>query len=230
MRAAFLIPRISHLRVLGPLIIEAHRRGWQPDCFFYETELDPSSGKNSQHPAFHDIPEEISRRSRSVHFRDSRHLARLLEGYDVVFSHYSWSMGSQFMPALDSRPRCAAWAMVQVNFDTFAYTHEKLLEADFNLLISPYWSEVFAHYAEEYGWPPDSPREFDESSLFVGAPGMDVYGQLDRAEIRRRYGIPEDRPIVLCISSTMYHWRTTPWAKYVYAAPSLRCFRKLFAS
>ena len=220
MRAAFLIPRISHLRILGPLIIEAHRRGWEPDCLFYESELDPSSGKNSQHPAFHDIPEEISRRSGSVHFRDSRHLAQLLEGYDVVFSHYSWSMGSQFMPALDTRPRNTKWALVQLNMDTFEYTHENILDVDFNLLISDYWNDVFGHYAAEYGWSPDSIDKFKETSLLVGAPGMDLYGQLDRAEIRRRHGIPEDRPIVLCMSSNIYHRRSTPWGKYVYAAPS----------
>ena len=204
------------------MIVEAHRRGWRTDCLYYETDLDPSAGKNRQHPKFHKIPKEIARCSRPVQFRDSQEFSSLIGNYDVVFSHYSWSLRSQsqFFPALNAPPRNTKWAHVQVNFDTFEYTHEKLLEADFNLLISPYWSEVFAHYAEEYGWPPDSPRKFNESSLFVGAPGMDVYGHLDRVEIRRRYGIPEDRPIVLCISSIIYHRRSTPWAKYVYAAPS----------
>ena len=202
------------------MIVEAHRRGWRTDCLYYETYLDPSAGKNRQHPDFHEIPKDIARCSRPVRFRDSQQFSSLIGNYDVVFSHYSWSMRSQFFPALNAPARNTKWAHVQLNIDTFEYSHEKLLEADFNLLISPYWSEVFAHYAEEYGWPPDSPRKFNESSLFVGAPGMDVYDQLDQAEIRRRYAIPEDRPVVLCLSSNTYHLRSTPWSKYVYAAPS----------
>lgn len=209
MRIAFLIGRKNYYRVLGPVVEEALRRGYQVECWH-----------DWSHP----------RRGKGYEFPDT--VPAFPSGSPVVRAYYGGSdLAKQFGADLGGAVVCldapdptvkagtkAKWLYLQYSAEIILQqTPRGVLDADAVAMYSSYWVDQLEARFATFGLGDEIRRK----SVTVGVPEMDVVHHIDPEEVRRRLRLPSDRPLVLYLPFPLRSNPQTFWLRHVYA-PSTR--------
>jgi hypothetical protein len=210
MRIALPIHRKNYYRLLGPVVEEALRRGHRVECW-HDWAHPRRGGKSAEFPDA--VPPALAHDARIRAFNGVGDLARQW-----------WSDPPDVVISLDPPPPDVRgtvptrWLWLQHSTDILFYpTPEGVLASDGLATYSSYWTaklgERFAGLA--------SADELRRRASAVGMPELDAFSTVDPAEVRRRLGLPSDRPIVLYLPFPLRSNPPTFWLRRVFT-PSTR--------
>jgi hypothetical protein len=199
-RSAFIIHRKNYYRLLGPAIEEGLRRGWRVECW-HDWSQPRRGGKASEFP---DIVPPFRYGAPEIHsFQGLDDLAARLrtDSPDVIV-------------ALDPpRPDGARWLWLQYSADILFYrTREPFFNADALATYSPYWGDRLEERHRETA----QGAAVRDRTRPVGMPELDVVPHIDPDEVRRRFGLPAGRPIVLYLPFPLRSNPPTFWLRAVF--------------
>jgi len=204
MRVAFIIYRKNHYRCLAPAVEEAMARGWSAECW-HDWSHPRRGGKASEFPDT--VPPLRHGSPRIRTFQGANDLAVQLgaDPPDVIIA-----LDPPEVKAAASAP----WLWLQYSADILFYrTPDFFLEkADTLATYSPYWSERLEERHRESGQGPAVRRR----TRAVGMPELDVIPRIEPGEVRRRFGLPADRPVVLYLPFPLYSNPSTFWLRNVF--------------
>jgi hypothetical protein len=205
MRIAFIIHRKNYYRLLGPAVEEAQRRGWRVECW-HDWSQPRSGAKGSEFPdsaptLAHGAPEVRT----FLGFEDLAERFRA-DSPDVVVTldppHPVTRAGSS-----------ARWLRLQYSADILCeLTPQGLLDADAVGAYSGHWMDRIEERYRASG----AVREIRRKMRAVGMPELDVARRIDPDEVRRRLGLPRDRPIVLYLPFPLRSNPPTFWLRGVF--------------
>ncbi len=200
MRIAFLVQRANFYRLYAPVVDEALRQGWEVECWHDYSH--PRGGqKGYNFPAVESAPAFIHGTPRFRTYHGSQEMRGWLR-QDSTDAVVSLSPRSD-EPGHDSVSSSAKWFMLQHALSNFvAYGCEGFLASDGVGLYSDHWTELGLEYFREkqlvrHG--DDTEKEIQRKALAVGFPEMEAAKLVDPGEVRRRLGVPVDRPVVVLL-------------------------------
>ncbi len=210
MRIAFLIRRKNYYRPLGPVVEEALRRGYQVECW-HDYRDTPRDGKVSEFP---DLVPAFRAGSPTVHrFYGAADLAKKFraDSPDAVICLDP--------PDADVKGVAKAkWIWLQYSTDlVFDRNPQGILDSEAVGTYSPYWAQKVEERYRDSGLA----AELQRKMVPVGVPELDVVPTIDPEDVRRRYGLPPGRPVVLYLSFPLRSNPQTFWLRHVFA-PSTR--------
>jgi hypothetical protein len=210
MRIACLITRKNYYRLLGPVVEEALARGHAVEC--WHDWSGPRTG-----PKGSEFPDAAPRfPSGAPAVKTCQGAADLSErlGLDPPDALVSIDPPP---PELRARVK-APWIWLQYAADIlFQPTPRGIQDADAVALYGPAWVGMLERRFGREQVGPGLARK----AWVVGAPELDLVHRIDRDEVRRRLGLPADRPIVLYLPFPLRSNVPTPWLRHVHA-PSTR--------
>jgi hypothetical protein len=219
-KVAFVIHRLSFYRHLGPIIDRALESGWQVECWhdqgFPTTEAKRYLFADSSAAPrfFHGQPDVQS------YGGPAELVERLDRGdVDVVVSISTRDLSTVGVPLRGSPP----WVCVQSGPDTFKLKTESLESCDLLALCSPWWLEWGL---EQYGTLGETTdiaaltASLEARSRYVGYPAADAARLVDRAEVRRKWGMSPDQPVVVLLPFPQGGGRRNFWPKKIFTEPS----------
>jgi hypothetical protein len=210
MRIAFIMRRKNYYRLLGPAVEEGLRRGWSVECW-HDWSQPRRGGKASEFP---DAAPAMAGGAPDVRtflgFEDLTERFRA-DSPDVVVT----------LDPPDPATRAAStarWLWLQYSADIlFEPTLRGVLDADAVGAYSAHWTDRLEERYRETG----AAHEIRRKMRPVGMPELDVVHRIDPDEVRRRLGLPRDRPIVLYLSFPLRSNPPTFWLRGVFT-PSTR--------
>jgi len=210
MRIAFIIHRKNYYRLLGPVVEEGLRRGWRVECW-YDWSQPRDGAKGSE---FLDSAPTMAMGAPEVRtflgFEDLAERFRA-DSPDVVVT----------LDPPDPAARAgstARWLWLQYSADIlFEPTPRGFSDADAVGVYSAYWTDRIEERYRDTGAAPEIRRK----TRPVGMPELDAARRIDPEEVRRRLGLPRDRPIVLYLSFPLRSNPPTFWLRGVFT-PSTR--------
>ncbi len=200
MKIAFLVKRANFYRLYAPVVDEALRQGWEAECWHdYSQARHGQKGYNF--PALESVPRFVHGKPRLRTYHGARELRGWLQqnGTDAVVSlgPRSAEFGDEPVPS------SATWVMLQHALSNFvAYGYEGFLASDGVGLYSDHWAELGLEYFRERRLVrpgDDAETQIQRKALAVGFPQMEAAKLVDPAAVRRRLGIPMDRPVVVLL-------------------------------
>ncbi len=206
MRLALLILRKNYYRLLGPVVQEALARGHAVECW-HDWSGRRDGHKGSEFPDVAPVFRAGAPGVRSYHGSTELAERLRLDPPDALISI------DPPEPELRASVK-AAWVWLQYGADVlFQPTRQGVLDADAVALYGPQWRAML----ERRFGPEPLAAELARKATVVGAPELDVVHQIDRDEVRRRLGLPDDRPIVLYLPFPLHSNVQTPWLRHVHA-------------
>lgn len=207
MSLAFIIERTNYYRLLGPIIEVALRQGREVECWHcYDLPSKPG-----EFPTVESVPR----------FRSGTPTVRPYEGAQLQ----NWLLGRRVdsVVALATPRRILGdradgirpqWATVQEWVDYFAVNGpEGILSGEVGALASNWWLGWGSEYFLKCGLISDAEsyrRSMALRSVAVGLPEVDQLRYIDPAEVRKRWGIPPDQPVVVLLpfgAASSSFWR-----------------------
>jgi hypothetical protein len=210
MRIVFIIHRKNYYRLLGPAIEEGLRRGWRVECW-HDWSHARRGGKASEFP---DVVPPLRHGTPEV---------QRFQGLDDLAARLRADSPDVIVAIDPPRPdvkaaTTARWLWLQYSADILFYqTPEPFLVADALATYSAYWAERLEERHRDTG----QGAAVKSRSHPVGMPELDVIPRIDPAEVRRRFGLPGDRPIVLYLPFPLRSNPQTFWLRGVFT-PSTR--------
>lgn len=215
MRLGAIIDRIEYYRHLGPILAAAGQKGWAITCFHHDPV--ERRGKVYSLPAEHPVPQHLETAITVRPYADQHDLRDGLRTVDAVLG-----LQGPANYGLEGPPGSVKWFNVQHGVDLFQKGYEHLITADCNFMMSEYWLDFFGAFFANRALPGQEEaacRSLARKCHIVGAPQMDAVHFIDKEDVRERYGLPNDRPIVLYLpSSACAHQRRGPWCRDVFSA------------
>jgi len=223
MKLAFIAHRANYLKHYGPIIDAALRRGWQVECWLQQTG---SAGKQPLNitPAMFQRTWDGRVSTRSFEKREQA--IELVNAFkpDAMISLHprNW----YFPPGVD----VPAFITLQHSVDTFfEATPRELASSDHVCLFSPYWLEYASEYYEMAGVATAEEVKFSLAGKvsYTGFAQMDAFANIDQAEVRRRWRIDVDQPVLLLLPVDLAGWPGA-WPSFFAATSGLKQWRALF--
>jgi hypothetical protein len=220
-KIAFLIMRSPEYRVYGPVIDAALARGWDVECWHDHGQLQTGL-KGYQFPSLDAVPV----------FRNGRPVVRSFQGRPEL---RSWLAEMRADAVIAWEPAAAAvdlplpvprpfWVAQQYHLDSFVmYRPDQLLTCDLFAAYSRWWVDWAGTYYESEGTATDGDafvRDLQGRTALVGLPELDAVRSIDPADVRRRWQIPADQPVVVLFVFPQGVGRDTFWPKQICAEPS----------
>src|SRR5262249_47347939 len=215
-----LILRNNYYRLLGPVVEEALRRRLAVECW-HDWSAPRRGGKASEFP------------DATPSFRSGTPVVRRYHGAADLAQQWRHDPPDVVLsidpPDPDVRAASKArWLWLQYGADVlFQRTPAGVRDADAILLYSEYWSQRIEQRFPDSGVA----AELGDKAIVVGAPELDAVQGIDKEEVRRRFGLPPDRAIVLYLPFPLRSNISTPWLRNIHA-PRTRwsqAFRTLLA-
>ena len=196
MRLAFLVQRANFYRLYAPIVDEALRQGWDVECWHdYSQARDGQKGYNF--PAVESAPRFASGTPRFRTYQGLPELRVLQNSTDAVVSLSPRPFD------LDPSRSSATWLMLQHALSNFTgYGPDGFRKSDLVGLYSDHWAELALEFfrEKELVRPGDgTEREIETKARAVGFPEMEAASLVDPREVRRRLGIPADKPVVVML-------------------------------
>jgi hypothetical protein len=222
MKLAFIAHRANYLKHYGPIIDAALGRGWQVECWLRQTGGVGKQHLNITPQMFRDIWGD---RVSVQQFEEKEQVINMVSARkpDAIISLHprSWYLkpGNE-MPV---------FITLQHSVDTFVEaTPEELGSSDYVCLFSPYWLEYAAKY---YQMSDVAKAEEVEAALagkvaYTGFAQMDAFANIDPIEVRRRWGIDADQPVLLLLPVDLAGWPGA-WPPFFAATSALKQWRAL---
>ncbi len=222
MKAAFIMTRLSQYRLLGPVIDRALESGWRVECWHHYGR--PREGaKGYQFPAADAVPVFEHGRPEVRSYGTSEELVAWLErmDVDVVISMgpLEWNISGAQPPT-----RHPSWICVQQLADTFVNNSVDTLEGCSLLALkTPWWIDWAASYFAARGGSLDTlgiRARLSRPAAYVGFPEVDAQRLIDRDEVRRRWHIPPNQPVVVLLPFPQGVGWASFWPKKIFGEPS----------
>ncbi len=203
MKIVFLISRLNYYRFFTPLIKEGLRRGLNVECWHDYSQ--PKTGKKG-----HSFPEikkspvfEGPNQPKMMAFCGNEELSKRLQGDKEIDTVFSIHMpGYEFKRDIINNFHFR-WATIMTGADTFfefpqafkevPHTHEK----EIFFVFSENWIEKGTAYLNKF-YPQHSKfLANDVKCEITGNAEFDTLSGIDKEAVRKKYGIPEGRSILL---------------------------------
>ncbi len=201
MKVAFIFHRANHLKLFGPIIDAALERNWAVECWLEDVPLGDKEYLRV-------TPELIS-----AHWGDRVGVRLFQRNEDVAALNAA--MRADMVVSIFPRkkymeqPGQECFVTLQYNVDTFAIaTYEQHASSDYLCLYTPAWWEYATQYYSRRMNVDVSEIEarLANKVVYTGFPQMDIFGRIDRDKVRTRWGIPEDKKVVLVLSLDLAGW------------------------
>ncbi len=222
MKLAFIAHRANYLKHYGPIIDAALGRGWQVECWLQQT-----GGVGKQH--LNITPEMFQKiwgeRVSTRNFEKRVQAADLVNAHkpDAIISLHPRS--SYFERGTD----VPIFITLQHSVDTFVEaTPQELASSDHLCLFTPYWLEYATQYYELAGVANANEVEtaLADKVTYTGFAQMDAFANIDPAEVRRRWGIDAEQPVLLLLPLDLAGWPGA-WPPFFAATSALKQWRAL---
>lgn len=207
-------------RMYGPIIDAALGRGWEVECW-HDYSQTQTGAKAYQFPTAESVPAFAHGAPAVRGYQGPSELVARLANEDVdavVWTGVSLA-GGQPLPA--KRPLLVGH---QYLLDTFCGPGpENLLSCDVIAFYSQWWMEWAADYFARERLVADRHAYIQEAAsraAFVGMAELDAFSMTDPVEVRRRWGIPADQPVVALFPFPQGTGRATFWPRKICAEPS----------
>ena len=221
MRLAFVVHRPTDYKLFGSPIERALKRGWQVECW-HDYEQPREGPKHYRFPDVAGCPRFQHGQPDVLSYSSAATLAERVgrgETDAVVSTGTAWSDTAG--ATLVNRP---LWTCLQEGIDTFINNPVDIVDrCDLLALHSPWWAEWAAsYYASTAGLadPETCRAQLDSRSDFVGRFDVDAARLVDRCEVRQRWQIPADQPVVVLLPFPQGVGRNTFWPRNVFTQPS----------
>jgi hypothetical protein len=201
---AFLIFRMNCYRLLAPAIEAALRRGWHVECWL---DLSPSSaGRPKDVPSITASP---SFKNGSVVFREYADRAQALDWIrekrvDAVVGIIPlMGMRCKDFPAGTQRSLYVCMEPSNVDWIYHVSHPDEISCTDLFALTTPHWLEVTLQILSEtpkQWFNAEIAAEIRKKTVFVGWPEADQRSMVNAAEVRQKWGIPADVPVVVYLN------------------------------
>jgi hypothetical protein len=216
LRIAFLIRRKNYYRPLGPVVEEALRRGHPVEC--WHDWAQPRSGwKGSEFP------------DTTPAFRAGVPTVIRFHGLADLADRFRMDPPEAVISVDPPEPAVTAvvktrWFWLQHSADLVLHpgAPQGLLEAEAVGMYSRWWVDKLAA-VHRGAWIAD---DIARKAVVVGMPELDVLPAIDPDEVRRRYGLPAGRPLVLYLPFPLKSFPPTFWLRNVFR-PSNRAAQAL---
>jgi hypothetical protein len=217
MKIAFLIERSPYYKLFGPIIDEALQRGWQVDV--WHDYASPRRGlKGYQFPSVDNIPTFANGVPRVRQYESGEQLRQLAATSGVEAIVGLRPKATRF----PSGPLETDFKYVMLHSggpDGFLVgTLPQLASSDLICLYSPFWLKWAAGYFAALGQTQIFDSQYTPRVVFTGFPEMDVLSSIDPKEVRDRWNIPQDQPVVLLLPITLNNQHGS-WPR-IFAAPN----------
>lgn len=202
MKLAFIAHRANYLKHYGPIIDAALARGWQVEGWLQQFGGSGKEHLNITPEMFHSI---WGKRVMTRSFEEKQQAATLLKDSEAgaVISLHPRNYYS------DEMDRKSAFITLQHSVDTFAWNAPKdLASSDHVCLFSPFWWEFAVQYYEMSGVADATEVEtaLVDKVTYTGFAQMDAFADIDPAEVRGRWGIDADQPVLLLLPVDLAGW------------------------
>ena len=221
MRVAFPISRRSDYCLLGPIIEQALARSWTVECW-HDYSVPNSGLKAYLFPALEDAPRFRHGAPRLRAYQGTRDADAIRELSDatLVVSLQPPSAILGTASGVCGRP---FWVLVQYAIDTFiSYRPGQILDCDAIALYSDWWIDWAAEYYEREGAVRSRhalARELRARAWDVGLTELDARDRIDSTEVRARWGLPPDVPVVALLPFAQGVGKASFWPRRVFGEP-----------
>ncbi len=228
MKIVFLVDRGNLVRYLAPVMAEALQRDHQVICLLGQTSAagDPKAHLDATEV---DLPAVLRTQVESIPFTDYVALEALVDQLqpDAIIStqergHYA-NYGANLSESM--------FVTLQVGVDTLANAGKQgaFGTSDLVCLYTPYWLDLSA---EIYALSGQGEREeyyqaVEGKIAFTGAPQFDQFAKIDPQEVRQRWEIPADQPVVLVLPIPLANL-SDYWSLFFMAETRAQQLKKLF--
>lgn len=219
MKIAFLIPRDAQYRLLAPVIEAALQRGWTVECWHDYSQL-TGGHKAYLFPSVDTMPTFRNGRPEAKPYQGPRELTiwlREMRADVVVFADYN----AFELPLPERRPLVVCH---QHFIDSLAFHGpEGVLAWDLLALFSSWWLDWTVNLFQLEGQLSDAHafrQRAEAASAVVGLPELDAAELVDPVAVRRKWNIPESKPVVVLLPFPQGVGRQAFWPRRICAEPS----------
>jgi len=226
-RFVVIIQRITEYWLLAPIIEEALTKPWSVECW-HDTSWSREGLKGYQFPDLESVPKFVNGQPQFFGFDGALEFRALIRERQaaIIVSMKPPSVYYEKRPLEDK----SVWLTVQHAVDTLiTHSPERLLTSDLVALYSRWWIRwAGRHYQEESQVEDRSNFEqsLEEKAAIVGFPALDAAAKIDPTEVRRRWNIPQDQPVVLLLPFPQGVGKGSFWPSMIFGQPSK--FRRAF--
>ncbi len=195
----FIIQRLGDFRYLGSVVEAAIERGHRVELWHDYSK--PRGGiKDYQYPLVENTPSFASGDAVSRAYKNENALAGMLGSFspDCVVA----SRGpTDYLAQEDAAAKKTPWVAVQEHFDYAMFGLDRITSVTVQCLYTPYWmNKILELYTQPSEY--ESLRARLESICrMTGSTQADGMKLVDPDEVRARWGIPSDRPVVTYLPS-----------------------------
>lgn len=220
MKVSFVITRLSHYRLVGPVIDCALKSGWSVECW-HDYSFPTTGPKSYLFPDVAAAPEFQYGRPAIRSYHGPADLVERLEHADedaVVSVAALQDATAGVVPK-----RYPVWTCMQSGPDIFVTSSLKLKGCDLLALHSRWWLDWgVSHYegVERVSDVSTLRENLESRSRYVGFPESEAVRLIDRKALRRRWGVPSDQPVVVLLPFPQGTGRSTFWPRKVFGEPS----------
>ena len=220
-RFVVIIQRIVDYWLLAPIIEEALKQPWSIECW-HDTSLSREGLKSYLFADVKSVPHFENGQPLVFGFDGEPELRTLMRERPTTISVClnPPSFYHEKRPPEDK----SIWLTVQHAVDTLiTHSPEHLLTSDLVALYSRWWIHwTGRHYQEEL--QVENRSDFEESlqkkAITVGFPAHDVAAKIDPTEVRQRWNIPQDQPVVLLLPFPQGVGKGAFWPSMIFGQPS----------
>lgn len=207
MHVGFLVNRQTYYRHFGPLVDAALSRGWDVTCWHFQGE----SKKHYQKPTKEILDACTYGQPEIINYFDFKEIDDLAKKADAVISLHG--------KALYNVSCHTPWISIQHNIDSFTEGAASLLSADTNCIFTNFWIEWAGRFYEKCGIMPSREfmRSFMPKAVTCGIVEMDVMSKIDPEEVKKRWGIPAGKPVVVYLNNPYSFIKLTSWYRWIHS-------------
>jgi len=226
-RLGVVIDRKNYYRLLAPVVEAALARGWEVVCFHDYAQVRTGT-KGAEFPDVSAVPAFRSGAPRVETYRGSDSLPEALDRAGVTLV-VSLGLPPERL-RVGATPGRVGWVSLQYHGEIFSLlAPPAVLAVDALGIYGPWWLEAAVSYFRTRGLlerDGADERALRAKAAVVGFPEMDQFDSIDAAEVRRRWRLPERRPIVLFLPYPFRSNPQTPWCRWAYRGGN-RAWRRL---
>lgn len=221
MKIAFIVHRANYLKHYGPIIDAALARDWEVEVLLLSSV---SKGKEylNIHPSM--IEGIWGDRVNTRQFKNNEEIKALYRmNLDAVISLHPRSR----YPNVD---RDLKFITLQHSVDTFEEaSHEELASSDHICLFTPFWLDYAARFYEKkcIATRTEVEKTLTRKIAYTGFAQMDAFENIDPIEVRKRWGMDLQKPVVLLLPVELAGWPGA-WPHFFAAQAGLSQWRALF--
>lgn len=194
---AFIICRMNWFRFFSPVIDSALGRGWSVECWLNVS--DPMPNRPEDFPSIEKVPVFKNGKPVCVQVKGRNQILAWIEQHrtDIVIDVVP--PGGVFKKKEEVRSR---YVCLDANGEWSAHVnnHKELQGIDMLALNTPFCFEQALSILKECSvdwWSDSLKSELTKRVRYVGWPQMDQLSSIDPNSVRKKWGIPDDMPVVV---------------------------------